>query len=172
MVQQSRREGVIEGDLVRLRPAGQKDLDLLAAWFGDPDFIDHWAEAPLSRDEVAAKYVGRRRPDVESFIVLAARGPLGPVDQRAEVPIGYAQYWHAGAAVGGLDLILARSARGRGYGPDAAKALTHFLLHCLKWSQVTVDPAADNPRAIRAWEKAGFERVSKNGGEILMERRS
>jgi aminoglycoside 6'-N-acetyltransferase len=151
----------IAGRVVRLRSATEEDLDLLAGWFGEVDFVDHWGGAPLSRPEVAAKYIGRRRPDVESFIVLAGGAP-----------VGYAQYWQAAETEGGIDLILVPHARGRGYGPDAARALTDHLLHHLKWSRVTVDPAIDNPRAIRAWEKAGFQHVSARGEELVMERRS
>lgn len=152
---------MVEGRLVRLRPSGERDLDLLAGWFGDPAFVDHWGETPLTRQQVAAKYIGRRRPDVESLVVLAG-----------ETPIGYAQYWHAGETEGGIDLILAPRSRGQGYGPDAADALANHLLHDLHWSRVTVDPMASNARAVRAWEKAGFRRIGQNGDELIMERRS
>ena len=161
VAQQGRDQGVLGGCLVRLRPVNEEDLDLLAGWFGDPGFIDHWGETPLTRQEVAEKYVGRRRPDVESFVVLVA-----------DVPIGYAQYWHAGTAEGGIDLILDPRWRGRGFGPDAADALANHLLRNLHWTRVTADPVATNARAVRAWEKAGFHRVGQNGGELLMERRS
>ncbi|MGX6606504.1 GNAT family N-acetyltransferase [Micromonosporaceae bacterium Da 78-11] len=149
------------GDVVgRLRPAGEDDLDLLAGWFGDPQFVEHWGGTPLTRPEVAEKYVGRRRPDVESFIVLAG-----------EVPIGYAHYGYADRAKGGIDLIRVPSARGRGHGPDIADALARHLLDELGWTRVTVDPAAANVRAVRAWEKAGFRHVHRHGDEVLMERR-
>ncbi|MEV6847740.1 GNAT family N-acetyltransferase [Actinoplanes sp. NPDC051411] len=112
----------------------------------------------IERDPIAGRLV---RPDVESFVVLAG-----------DAPVGYAQYWHANQTEGGIDLILAPQARGRGYGPDAARALADHLLGDLKWSRVTVDPAADNRRAIRAWEKAGFQHVGADGEGLTMERRS
>jgi aminoglycoside 6'-N-acetyltransferase len=152
---------VITGRLTRLRPADEDDLDLLAGWFADAEFLDNWGDGPLTRDEVAAKYVGRRRPTVESFIVLAG-----------DFPIGYAQYWHAGEADGGIDLILAPSARGHGYGPDVAVALTRHLLDELRWTRVTVDPAAANARAVRAWEKAGFRLAGRDGDELILEIRA
>jgi aminoglycoside 6'-N-acetyltransferase len=136
---------VIRGRVTSLRPVVPGDLELLAGWFGDPVFVEHWGGTPLSRDEVAAKYVGRRRPSVESFVVLSG-----------EEPIGYAQHWGGT----GIDLILVPHAQGRGYGPDAADALTRHLLGELGWPRVTVDPEPGNARAIRAWEKAGFRPVS------------
>lgn len=152
--------GVLSGRLVRLRPVDEDDLELLAGWFGDPGFIEHWADTPLTRQEVAAKYVGRRRPDVESFVILADG-----------IPVGYAQYWRGGTAEGGVDLILEPRVRGRGYGPDAADALARHLLQHLRWTRVTADPAATNARAVRAWEKAGFRSVGPSGAALIMERR-
>ena len=41
-------------------------------------------------------------------------------------------------------------------GPDAARAMVRYLFEVLGWTRVTVDPYQNNPRAIRAWGKAGF----------------
>ncbi|WP_217712201.1 GNAT family N-acetyltransferase [Kitasatospora sp. NA04385] len=155
-------EPELAGELTRLVPTREDDLDLLAGWFADPAFVEHWGGAPLPRAEVAAKYLGRRRPEVESFLVLAGG-----------VPVGYAQYWRAGPDGGGIDLVLLPAARGRGLGPDAARALLAHLCGESGWRRVTVDPAAANVRAVRAWEKAGFRRVAGGGGdgELLLEYR-
>jgi aminoglycoside 6'-N-acetyltransferase len=148
----------LDGVLTRLVPTTEDDLDLLATWFAAPDFVEHWGGVPKSREEVAEKYVGRRRPRVESFLVLAQG-----------IPMGYAQYWHAGVAKGGIDIVLAPQARGRGLGPDAARVLVAHLCQDLGWRCVTVDPARGNVRAVRAWEKAGFRQVSCDGEDLLME---
>jgi aminoglycoside 6'-N-acetyltransferase len=149
---------VLDGVLTRLVPATAADLDLLAEWFASPDFVEHWDGVPKTRDEVAEKYVGRRRPRVESFLVL-----------ERSTPVGYAQYWHAGAAEGGIDMVLVAEARGRGLGPDAARALLAHLGGNLGWRRVTVDPVRGNVRAVRAWEKAGFREVPGEGENLLME---
>ncbi|MZD07125.1 GNAT family N-acetyltransferase, partial [Streptomyces sp. SID5785] len=99
------------------------------------------------------KYVGRRRPQAESLLVVAD-----------DEPVGYAQYWCAGPADGGLDLVLVAGARGRGLGPDAARALVRHVCGTLGWERVTVDPAVTNERAVRAWEKAGFRRAPDRPG--------
>ncbi|WP_033216093.1 GNAT family N-acetyltransferase [Kitasatospora phosalacinea] len=151
---------VLEGEWTRLVPTGEDDLDLLAGWFADPAFVEHWGGAPLPRREVAEKYLGRRRPRVESFLVRADGGP-----------VGYAQYWWSGPDGGGIDLVLLPAARGRGLGPDAARALVAHLRGELGWRRVTVDPEPGNARAVRAWEKAGFRRVPGGDGNLLMEHR-
>ncbi|MGW0671136.1 GNAT family N-acetyltransferase [Streptomyces sp. NPDC002746] len=149
-----------DGVLTRLVPTTEGDVDLLAQWFASLDFVEHWGGVPLSRAEVAEKYVGRRRPGVESFLVLAEGAP-----------VGYAQYWRAGVAGGGIDMVLAPEARGRGLGPDAARVLLAHLGGGLGWRRVTVDPARGNLRAVRAWEKAGFRQMPSAGENLLMEYR-
>lgn len=149
---------VLDGVLTRLVPTTEDDVDLLARWFASPDFVEHWGGVPIARDEVAEKYAGRRRPCVESFLVLAR-----------STPVGYAQYWHAGVTEGGIDMVLRPEARGRGLGPDAARALLAHLGGDLGWRRVTVDPARGNVRAVRAWEKAGFRQVPGEAGNIVME---
>lgn len=148
----------VDGAVTRLVPTTENDLDLLASWFADSDFVEHWGGVPLSRQEVAEKYLGRRRPQVESFLVL--------VDGTA---VGHAQYWHADATEGGIDMVLTPGARGRGLGPDAARALVMYLCSERGWRRVTVDPAASNLRAVHAWEKAGFHRLAQEGDSLLME---
>jgi len=150
----------IKGALTCLVPTSEGDVDLLALWFADPDFVEHWGTVPKSREEVAAKYLGRRRPEVESFLVLAQG-----------LPVGYAQHWYAGDGEGGIDMVLVPAARGRGLGPDAARALARHTCGTLGWRRVTVDPAVTNIRAVRAWEKAGFRPVSVEGRTLLMEYR-
>ncbi|WP_425244726.1 GNAT family N-acetyltransferase [Streptomyces citrinus] len=149
---------VLDGERTRLVPTTENDLDLLAGWFASPAFVEHWGGAPITREEVAEKYVGRRRPRVESFLVHAQASP-----------VGYAQYWYAGPADGGIDMVLHPVARGRGWGPDATRALLSHLGETLGWRRVTVDPVRDNVRAVRAWAKAGFREVSGGADSLLME---
>jgi len=46
-------------------------------------------------------------------------------------------------------------ARGRGLGPDSARAIAEAML-ASGWVRVTVDPYTWNEAAIRAWRRAGF----------------
>jgi aminoglycoside 6'-N-acetyltransferase len=141
---------VIRGEWTSLRPASDDDLDQLVGWLGNPEVYRWWEGRPLSRDEVAGVYTGRRRPEVEPFIIEADG-----------VPVGYLQVWQGTETSGGIDLFLVPEARGRGLGPDAARAAASFLLDHRGWSEVTVDPVVDNLRAIRAFERAGFSSESE-----------
>ena len=58
-------------------------------------------------------------------------------------------------------MFLVPAARGRGLGPDAARAMARHLLDERGRQRVTVDPYVWNDGAVRAWERAGFVEVSR-----------
>ncbi|WP_263165344.1 GNAT family N-acetyltransferase [Streptomyces sp. SCSIO ZS0520] len=153
-------EDAIRGEATSLVPATEEHLPLLAGWFADPAFVRDWGGRPLTREEVAAKYIGRRRPAVVSLLVLDG----------AE-PVGYAQYAATGPHEGGIDVVLLPHAQGQGRGPDAARALVRHLCTVVGWNRVTVDPEAADHRAVRAWSKAGFCPVGPRGSRLLKEYR-
>jgi aminoglycoside 6'-N-acetyltransferase len=59
-------------------------------------------------------------------------------------------------------MFLVPAARGRGLGPDAARAMARHLIDDWGRARVTVDPYAWNEAAVRAWERAGFVEVSRH----------
>ena len=124
-----------------------------------PEVFRWWGGHPLPRDVVAAKYTGRRCPRVESYLV-----------EFEGQPIGYIQYHLEGPGEAGLDMMLRPGFRDRGLGPKAARLMVAHLRLAFGWVDITVDPAKDNPRAIRAWEKAGFV-IERSGRIIQTDRR-
>jgi aminoglycoside 6'-N-acetyltransferase len=147
----------VHGRLTTLRPAGADDVDRLVAWHADPEVSRYWDDETFTRPQLEERLARR---DVEAWIV----------EERDE-PVGYLQ-----AHVEGLDMFLIPSARGRGLGPDAARAMAEHLVRERGRTRVTVDPYAWNETAVRSWERAGFVEISRHdaGGEytapwILME---
>ena len=157
---------LVRGRLTTLRPADADDVERLVAWHADPEVARYWDGETFTPAEMAEHLA---RPDVEAWIV-----------EEASEPVGYLQV-HAGAASacgdsGGLDMFLVPFARGRGLGPDAARAMIRHLVDERGWSGVTVDPYAWNEGAVRAWERAGLVEVSRHEADdghtapwILME---
>jgi aminoglycoside 6'-N-acetyltransferase len=129
-----------------VRPADERDAELLVRWHDEPDVARYWDDERFSPAEMRERL---RRQDVEAFIVEAD-------DQ----PVGYLQVWR-GADGGGLDMFLVPGARGRGLGPDAARAVARYLRDRRGWSRVTVDPYLWNEAATRAWRRAGFRDVEE-----------
>jgi aminoglycoside 6'-N-acetyltransferase len=135
----------VRGQLTAVRPAGEEDADLLVRWHGDPEVARFWDDETFTREEMLERLA---RADVDSFIV-----------EEGDRPVGYLQTWREGDA-GGLDMFLIPGARGRGLGPDAARAVATDLKR-RGWPRVTVDPYTWNDAAVRAWRKAGFVDVEE-----------
>jgi aminoglycoside 6'-N-acetyltransferase len=76
--------------------------------------------------------------------------------------IGLIQYWeepdpdyrHAA-----IDLFLHPDWHGRGLGTDAIRTLARHLFQDRGHHRLTIDPAAHNQRAIRAYRRVGFRPV-------------
>ena len=148
---------LVRGRLTVLRPADAGDVDRLVVWHADPEVAHYWDGETFTPAEMQDRLA---REDVEAWIVEEAGEPVGYLQVHSE----------------GLDMFLVPSARGRGLGPDAARAMARHLVDERGWMRVTVDPYAWNEGAVRAWERAGFVEVSRHevGGDytapwILME---
>jgi aminoglycoside 6'-N-acetyltransferase len=147
----------VRGRLTALRPADANDVERLVAWHADPEVSRYWDGETFTRAEMAERLA---REDVEAWIV-----------EEKDEPVGFLQVHREG-----LDMFLIAGARGRGLGPDAARAMTEHLVRERGRDRVTVDPYAWNEGAVRAWERAGFVEVSRHEADdehaaswILME---
>jgi aminoglycoside 6'-N-acetyltransferase len=58
-----------------------------------------------------------------------------------------------------IDLFVDPELHGRGIGTEAVRRVVRMLIEDRGHHRITIDPAADNASAIRAYEKAGFRRV-------------
>ena len=148
---------LVRGRLTALRPADAGDVERLVAWHADPEVARYWDDETFTHTEMEERLA---REDVEAWIV-----------EEGEEPIGFLQVHPEG-----LDMSLVPAARGRGLGPDAARAMAENLIRERARDRVTVDPYAWNEGAIRAWERAGFVEISRHGADeehtapwILME---
>ena len=134
---------LVHGRLTTLRSAATEDVACLVAWHADPDISRYWDDRTFTRDEMEARLA---RPDVDAWIVEEGGEPVGYLQVHPE----------------GLDMFLVPAARGRGLGPDAARAMARHLIDERGYVRVTVDPYAWNGAAVRAWERAGFVEVSRH----------
>ena len=58
-----------------------------------------------------------------------------------------------------IDLYLTTPRHGQGFGSEAVRILARHLIEERGHHRLTIDPAADNAAAIRAYEKVGFRPV-------------
>jgi len=112
-------------------------------------FCDGWKEHYFTDDS----------PDLgRGFIILAEGKSIGfvayndidPQHRRTELDI-----WMSGEAH-----------CNHGYGPDALKGLCGYLYSQRKVREICIQPSARNPRAVCAYEKAGFQRRDASPEEI------
>lgn len=127
--------GPADGELETLAHALANDPES-RPWFGhDPAVIARW----LSEDGVGA-------------LVIEADGtPGGIITFEEEQDPDY----HSA----GIDIGLLSCCVGRGIGPRAVHLLARWLFCERGHHRITIDPAAANARAIRAYEKVGFRPV-------------
>jgi aminoglycoside 6'-N-acetyltransferase len=134
-----------DGDAPRvvLRPLAPGDETELRRIHRHPEVI-RWWDVPDERfpwDE----------PDTLRWTILVD-GAVAGLIQAWEEPDP--KYRHAG-----IDLFIDPALRGRGIGPEALRRVVRHLVEERGHHRITIDPAADNAAAIRAYEKAGFRAV-------------
>jgi aminoglycoside 6'-N-acetyltransferase len=111
---------------------------VVARWWGAPD------EADLQR-------LAEGRGEEKAF-VIESEGELVGFIQYAEE--SDPEFRHAG-----IDLFISGRHQGKGFGTDAIRTLARYLIQEPGHHRLTIDPAADNAAAIRAYEKVGFTSV-------------
>lgn len=108
--------------------------------------VSRWWGA-LDEDDVREQFI-----NVETGFVIEVDGSVAGAIQfeEEEDPM----YRHAG-----IDIFLSRSRQGKGLGAEAVRVLAEHLVRGRGHHRLTIDPAADNAAAIRAYGKVGFRRV-------------
>lgn len=141
---------VLVGRRLEIRPSTTADLPALGAVLDEPSVRRWWGAEALP--EVASLVAGsdpttqvltvRRRGD-DAVIGLAYLGE--------ETDPGYR---HAS-----IDVTLASRAQDRGLGTELVRLLATLLIDVRGHHRLTIDPAADNVRAIACYRKVGFREV-------------
>jgi aminoglycoside 6'-N-acetyltransferase len=129
-----------------LRPLAEDDLDRLVAIVDAPGVGEWWSPA-----RGAAERRDELRNEGLAFVIELEGDLVGWLGFEEETSPDYA---HAS-----LDLFLAPEAQARGLGPAALRLAAGWLVRDHGHHRLTIDPAAENARAIRAYEKVGFRPV-------------
>ncbi|HEX8940757.1 MAG TPA: GNAT family protein [Candidatus Limnocylindrales bacterium] len=133
-------------DRLVLRPVRPADRGRLAEILAEPAVARWWGPGSLA--EAVEDFFA---PDVTAFAIEVDGQVVGCIQFTEEED---PDYRHAG-----IDLFLDTEHQGRGLGPEALRLLAHWLFAERGHHRLTIDPAAANERAIRAYEAVGFRRV-------------
>lgn len=168
----------IDPQRIGFRPVEAADLPLLARWMETPHWRQWWGDPETELGYIREMIEGRDTTEPWLFTL----------DGREA---GYIQVWHVAdnrtaeviadtpwvaevsADAVGVDLSIGREEDlSRGIG---SAALTAFvaLLRARGHQRIVIDPDAENSRACRAYEKAGFRPVAhlagRTGEALIME---
>lgn len=148
---------MIQGKRITLRPFTPDDLATLRRWHDDGEVMQYWGERqPL----VAASAFAEELKPGGRFQTFGERGDLCLCDEEMR-PIGRFGYRGVTSRDRHAELLLfigEPHAWNKGYGPEALIVLMNWLFNHQNMHRVWLTVQAENPRAIRAYEKVGFKR--------------
>ena len=138
----------LEGEQVVLRPIRPDDREALLEVLSDPSVVAVW---------------DTRGPENSTEELLAgdAHWTVWAIEVDGEFAgsIQSAENDDEDYKSAGIDIFMHSRFQGRGLGTDAVRTLARYLIDVRGHHRLTIDPAADNARAIRTYEKVGFKPV-------------
>jgi aminoglycoside 6'-N-acetyltransferase len=136
----------LRGERVLLRPGRTDDADRLFQIRTEPEVVRWWGSDDIE-EEISEQFIEAD----DAFVIEADGEVVGAIQYHEESD---PMYRHAG-----MDIYLTTSRHGEGLGTEALRVLARYLFEERGHHRLTIDPAADNASAIRAYEKVGFRRV-------------
>ena len=136
---------VLRGEGVVLRPLEPADDAELRRILHEPEVARWWDPDP------GDGFPWEDDPDATRLTIEVGDAVAGLIQYSEELE---PKYRHAS-----IDLFLDPALRGRGLGTEAVRVLAAHLVRDRGHHRLTIDPAADNAAAIRAYEKVGFKPV-------------
>jgi aminoglycoside 6'-N-acetyltransferase len=135
------------GERVLLRPLEADDVPAVTEIQAQPSVARWWG--PPDDKELRGKAAGTDESTV--FAIEVEGEVVGLIQFHEEDEPRYRS--------AGIDLFVGEDAQGKGIGVDAIRTLARHLVEDRGHHRLTIDPAAENKAAIRAYEKAGFRPV-------------
>lgn len=137
---------ILTGARVTLRPMRPGDEETLRQIFSDPEVARWWGDPAKSVEDSLVV-----SEDDSQFLIELDGEAIGFIQCSEETD---PMYRHAS-----IDISLRSQWQGKGLGPDAIRTLARFLIKEHGHHRLTIDPAAHNTNAIKAYERVGFKPV-------------
>ena len=146
---------MIYGERIRLRAPEREDVPRFQAWLNDPDVRSGLElHLPMSLVEEENWFEGMiKRPAAEHPLTIEVRNgdEWKPVGNIGLVNID----WRCRSAEVGI-FIGEKALWNQGYGSEAMRLMLHHGFETLNLNRIFLRVHADNLRAVRAYEKAGY----------------
>jgi aminoglycoside 6'-N-acetyltransferase len=140
---------VLQGGQVVLRAGDAGDIDALEAIFASPEVAAWWNR--FDRERIEHAVLHEDDPGAAVHVIEVAGEVAGLIMSHEEQAPAYRS--------AGLDIAVGPRWHGTGVALDAIRTLARHLIDDKGHHRLTIDPAADNARAIAAYAKLGFQPV-------------
>lgn len=137
--------------MLDFRSLTEHDFPMLLQWLQKPHVREWWNDGDDTLEKVAAHY--GTEPDTERFILMLAEDEGGEFR-----PVGYFQYYNDEPGIVGIDQFIGEEGLiNKGIGTQAVRAFLDLIAEREDPHTIVLDPDPANTRAIRCYEKAGFQ---------------
>ncbi|KPU46381.1 spermidine N(1)-acetyltransferase [Oxobacter pfennigii] len=156
---------MLRGEYVILRVPELDDADIITSWHNDREVTKYLAENIYSVSKTALQGLIKQiysEKNAKHFLI----------ETEDEIPIGLGSLndidWINGTAE--IRVVLyAKNCWGRGYGYDCVKTLTEYAMYELNLNTIYVKLIEENERAIKCFQKAGYEAEGKLMKRVIKE---
>jgi aminoglycoside 6'-N-acetyltransferase len=135
---------ILSSPRVTLRNATLDDMERVTSIRHEPEVERRWGVLEEGELEEFLQ-------EEKTFVIEADGEVIGAIQYDEEPDPMYRR--------AGIDIFLTASRHGHGLGSEAVQVLARYLIEERGHHRLTIDPAADNAAAIRAYEKVGFRSV-------------
>lgn len=139
----------LQGSRVVLRPGRDDDLGELERLFQEPAVAPRWPN--FGRDRIKREVLHNDDANTTVYVVEVDQQVVGVIQCYEEPDPEY--------KAASLDIAIATTWHGQGVAVDALRTLARDLIERRGHHHLTIDPAADNARAIACYAKVGFRPV-------------
>lgn len=151
-----------------------RDLGRLHTWLNSEHVLPYWTQndpLPVVRETIE----GRANDDTQTlYIGYLDHVPMSYWESYWAAEDRISDYYDSDPADQGIHLLIGpEEYLGRGYGAPLVRAMVEFQFRHPETDRIVTEPDVRNERAIRVFEKSGFERVrevefSNKTGQLMI----
>lgn len=143
---------------IAFRGLEEADLPLLLKWLQRPHVLEWWDEGEDAIEKVREAY----GPEKGIGRYIATLSVPGRFEQ---MPFGFFQHYRVDDDTVSIDQFMGvPELVGKGLGTVSVRRFTEMIFTEIAPRRIILDPAPDNFRAIRCYEKAGFRHFKTEAG--------
>ncbi|WP_026591113.1 GNAT family N-acetyltransferase [Bacillus sp. UNC437CL72CviS29] len=153
-----------KGD-VSIRYVIEEDVNTISKWLTNPEVLQYYEgrDNPQSPEKVRMHFIQNPKSDEKRCLVEYAGEQIGyvqmyPIESEWNKLYGYRE----NQDIWGMDQFIGEPIYwNRGIGTELVQATITYIINELGAEAIAMDPRVSNERAIRCYEKCGFQKVKR-----------